>query len=91
MKLCLNALVQLLDEWGHHYFSWDSVFDEDNEDDIEIEFENYLNDKTDLFDSVCELIQTESDDKIFKWTFSEAKKIIKDSKLAACFVNKYKI
>ena len=80
MKYCLNALVQLLHEWGHNYFSWDSVFDENIEENKAfIDFENYLN-KEDVFDAICELIKNESDDKIFKWTFFEATKIIRESK-----------
>ena len=59
------------------YFSWGKVFDE-NKDNLEIHFEKYLNRK-DLFECLTELVIEEKKDKIFRYTFNEAAKIIKSS------------
>ena len=53
------------------------VFDE-NKDNLEIHFKEYLN-RNDLFECLTELVIEEKKDKIFKYTFNEAAKIIKSS------------
>ena len=43
LKFCLNALIQLLDEWGCNFFSWEKIFDEEEESIVEIEKEEENN------------------------------------------------
>ena len=78
MQLCLNALVQLLDEYASKYFSWNSIFDEKYEN-IFINLDDYLK-GTDVFDCILNILKNESIEKTFKWQFSEATKIIRGSK-----------
>jgi len=41
LKFCLNSLVQLLDEWGWNFFSWEKIFDEEDNN-AEIDFKKYI-------------------------------------------------
>jgi hypothetical protein len=42
LKFCLNALIQLLDEWGGNFFSWEKIFNDEEDDNIEIDFGKYI-------------------------------------------------
>jgi hypothetical protein len=79
LKILISSLVQILDEYGKRYFSWDSVLDETLKKDIvNIEFSKYIN-ETDIFDSIFKLVKSESREKIFKWVFNETSKVIRES------------
>jgi hypothetical protein len=101
LKFCLNALIQLLYEWGGNYISWENIFDDKTDDDenVEIDFEksafyknecDEMNDfdievnqdeKRYVFNTIFEIIETEGTKKIFKYSFSEAVRIMRSSEI----------
>jgi len=42
LKFCLNALIQLLDKWGGEFFSWDTIFDDEEDKNVKIDFGKYI-------------------------------------------------
>jgi hypothetical protein len=101
LKFCLNALIQLLYEWGGNYISWEKIFDDETDDDenVEIDFgksafyknecdemndfdiEVNQDEKRYVFNTIFEIIETEGTKKIFKYTFSEAVRIMRSSEI----------
>ena len=64
LKFCLNAIVQLLDEWGCNFFSWEKIF-KDEEENSEIDFKKYIKNE-DFLDSFSRILSNPDTESVIQ-------------------------
>jgi hypothetical protein len=63
LKFFLNALIQLLDKWGGNYFSWEKIFDDEEDDNNEIDFGKFIKNE-DFLENVMKIVSHSEYQKI---------------------------